>query len=214
MFISIIIPTLNEGQHIGTCLDRLLLHRRSSDNLANLSEIIVADGGSTDQTLQEISARGIGIQLLHTESGRGQQQHCGANVASGDILLFLHCDTVLPETFAEDICSTLEKKDVIAGAFRLHINGCGVGLRLIEAGVQLRSSLLKLPYGDQALFMRRSTYFAVGGFQKQPIMEDLALVLRLQKLGRIALTQTHVTTSARRWLQHGLIKTTLINQQP
>ncbi|MCI5193511.1 MAG: glycosyltransferase [Candidatus Electrothrix sp. AU1_5] len=213
MSISIIIPTLNEGQHIGTCLDRLLLHRRSSENLANISEIIVADGGSTDQTLQEIAARGIHrIQLLHTEAGRGQQQHCGATAASGDILLFLHCDTVLPETFFDDICATLQKKDVVAGAFRLHINGRGVGFRLIEAGVQLRSSLLQLPYGDQALFMRRATYFTVGGFPEQPIMEDLALVLCLKKLGRIALTQTHVTTSARRWQQHGLVKTTLINQ--
>ncbi|MCI5114177.1 MAG: glycosyltransferase [Candidatus Electrothrix sp. AW1] len=213
MSISIIIPTLNEGQHIGTCLDRLLLHRRSSENLANISEIIVADGGSTDQTLQEIAARGIHrIQLLHTEAGRGQQQHCGATAASGDILLFLHCDTVLPETFSKDICLTLQKKDVVAGAFRLHINGRGVGFRLIEAGVRLRSSLLQLPYGDQALFMHRATYFAVGGFPEQPIMEDLALVLCLKKLGRIALTQTHVTTSARRWQQHGLVKATLINQ--
>ncbi len=213
MSISIIIPTLNEGQHIGACLDRLLLHRRSSENLANISEIIVADGHSTDQTLQEIAARGIHrIQLLHTEAGRGQQQHCGATAASGDILLFLHCDTVLPATFSKDICLTLQKKDVVAGAFRLHINGRGVGFRLIEAGVRLRSSLLQLPYGDQALFMRRATYFAVGGFPEQPIMEDLALVLCLKKLGRIALTQTHVTTSARRWQQHGLVKTTLINQ--
>ncbi|MCI5118156.1 MAG: glycosyltransferase [Candidatus Electrothrix sp. LOE1_4_5] len=210
--ISIILPTLNEGQRIGACLDRLLLHRRSSENLANISEILVVDGGSTDQTLEEIAARGIGIQLLHTEAGRGQQQHCGATAASGDILLFLHCDTVLPATFSKDICLTLQKKDVVAGAFRLHINGRGVGFRLIEAGVRLRSSLLQLPYGDQALFMRRATYFTVGGFPEQPIMEDLALVLRLQKLGRIALTQTHVTTSARRWQQHGLVKTTLINQ--
>ncbi|MCI5226196.1 MAG: glycosyltransferase [Candidatus Electrothrix sp. AX2] len=213
MSISIIIPTLNEGQHIGTCLDRLLLHRRSFENLANISEIIVTDGHSTDQTLQEIAARGIHrIQLLHTEAGRGQQQHCGATAASGDILLFLHCDTVLPATFSKDICLTLQKKDVVAGAFRLHINGRGVGFRLIEAGVRLRSSLLQLPYGDQALFMRRATYFTVGGFPEQPIMEDLALVLCLKKLGRIALTQTHVTTSARRWQQHGLVKTTLINQ--
>ncbi|MCI5189939.1 MAG: glycosyltransferase [Candidatus Electrothrix sp. AS4_5] len=154
----------------------------------------------------------MGIQLLHTEAGRGQQQHCGATAASGDILLFLHCDTVLPATFSKDICLTLQKKDVVAGAFRLHINGRGVGFRLIEAGVQFRSSLLQLPYGDQALFMRRATYFAVGGFPEQPIMEDLALVLCLKKLGRIALTQTYVTTSARRWQQHGLVKTTLINQ--
>lgn len=173
----------------------------------------MADGGSTDQTLQEISARGIqGIQHIQAEAGRGQQQHSGAKAASGDILLFLHCDTALPETFSEDVCSTLQEEEVIAGAFRLHINERRSGFRLIEAGVQLRSSLLQLPYGDQTLFMKKETYFAVGGFQKQPIMEDFALVLHLQKYGRISLTQTHVTTSARRWQQHGLVKTTLINQ--
>jgi len=208
--ISIIIPTLNEGGQVGACLDRLAQQSSSILPAGNLVEIIVVDGGSTDQTIPEASARGI--RLISSEPGRGQQQHRGAEAAQGDILLFLHCDTALPSSFPPDITSTLQQKDVIAGAFRLKINGANLGFRLIETGVHLRSTLFSLPYGDQALFMKKNTYLAAGGFPLQPIMEDVALVSRLQKMGKIVLTQTHVTTSARRWQQHGLVKTTLINQ--
>ncbi|CAK8715044.1 Glycosyltransferase 2-like domain-containing protein [Candidatus Electrothrix laxa] len=211
MSISIIIPALNEEQHIRVCLDRLLSQIRNRyDLLDELTEIIVVDGGSTDQTAEEVLARGI--RLIKSEPGRGQQQHCGAEAADGDILLFLHCDTVLPETFTEDISLALRGENVVAGAFRLTINGNGLGFRFIEAGIQVRSKIFSLPYGDQALFMRRETYFTAKGFPQQPLMEDVALVHRLKKLGRIAIAQAHVTTSARRWQQHGLLKTTLINQ--
>ncbi|WP_446007904.1 TIGR04283 family arsenosugar biosynthesis glycosyltransferase [Candidatus Electrothrix sp.] len=207
MSISIIIPTLNEQDNIGSCLDRLLRQMRQHDIQR---EIIVVDGGSTDQTINEVVARGI--TQVSSPPSRGTQQHTGAQSASGDILLFLHCDTGLPNNFSGHIYSILHNKDVAAGAFRLKINGRGLGFRLIETGVLFRSTIFSLPYGDQALFMRRKTYFAAGGFPKKPIMEDLALVRQLKKLGRIALAPAHVTTSARRWQQHGLFKTTLINQ--
>ena len=170
----------------------------------------MVDGGSTDRTVQEVLLREV--RLLRSEPGRGQQQHRGAQAASGDILLFLHCDTGLPNNFSGHIYAVLDNKDAAAGAFRLKINGRRLGFRLIEAGVQLRSTIFGLPYGDQALFMRRKTYFAAGGFPDQPIMEDVALVRQLKKPGRIVLAPAHVTTSARRWQQHGLLKTTLINQ--
>ncbi|MCI5132673.1 MAG: glycosyltransferase, partial [Candidatus Electrothrix sp. EH2] len=203
--ISVIIPVLNEEQLIGPCLDRLFAHPEH-----NVLEIIVVDGGSSDATPEEISRRGL--RPLSSDPGRGRQQHRGAEAASAAILLFLHCDTVLPNSFFEDICLTLAPKNVAAGAFRLHINGRRAGFRLLEAGVQLRSTVFSLPYGDQALFMHRETYFAAKGFPQQAIMEDVALVSRLKKLGKIALTPSRVTTSARRWQQHGLLKTTLINQ--
>lgn len=205
LFISIIIPTLNEEQRIGLCLDRLLAHPAR-----DVLEIVVADGGSSDGTVEEVRKRGL-IPVTSVP-GRGQQQHRGAEAASGEVLLFLHSDTALPDTFPDDIRSTLKKKAAIAGAFRLRINGRGLGFRLIEAGVQLRSTFLSLPYGDQALFMHRTAYLSAGGFPQQPIMEDIPLVHRLKKLGRIDLAPSYVSTSARRWQQHGLLKTTLINQ--
>jgi rSAM/selenodomain-associated transferase 2 len=168
------------------------------------------DGGSTDQTLKEVVARGL-IPIA-SAPGRGIQQHVGAQAATGDILLFLHCDTALPGNFADYVRETVRQKNVAAGAFRLAINGPGAGLRLIEAGANFRSIFLGLPYGDQALFMRRETYFIVGGFPEQPIMEDVVLVRRLKKLGKVVLAPASVITSARRWQRHGLIKTTVINQ--
>jgi rSAM/selenodomain-associated transferase 2 len=171
---------------------------------------LVVDGGSTDQTLKEVVARDL--TPIASAPGRGIQQHVGAQSATGDILLFLHCDTALPEKFADYIRAVLRRKNVAAGAFRLAINGPEAGLRLIEAGANLRSILLGFPYGDQALFMRRETYFVAGGFPKQPIMEDVVLVRRLKKLGKVVLAPASVITSARRWQRHGLIKTTVINQ--
>ncbi|XOF34879.1 MAG: TIGR04283 family arsenosugar biosynthesis glycosyltransferase [Candidatus Electrothrix sp. YB6] len=203
--ISIIIPVLNEEQAVGACLDLLLAHPER-----NSLEIVVVDGGSTDSTLQEISRRGL--TPVSSAPGRGPQQHTGARASTGEILLFLHCDTALPPDFPFQTRETLQQKNVAAGAFRLHIGGRGPGFRCLEAGVNLRSRLFSLPYGDQALFMRRTTYFASGGFPGQPLMEDVALVKRLRKLGRIVLAPACVTTSARRWQQHGLLRTTLLNQ--
>ncbi|MCI5146387.1 MAG: glycosyltransferase [Candidatus Electrothrix sp. AR3] len=200
--ISIIIPVLNEEESIGACLD----HLPASSEV----EILVVDGGSTDQTLGEVRIRGL--KPIVSATGRGTQQHAGAQAASKDILLFLHCDTRLPPNFSTHIHQVLQRRGIVAGAFRLAINASGIGFRCIEAGVQLRSLLLDLPYGDQAFFMYRKMYFAVGGFPKQPIMEDIALLSQLKKQGKISIASAQVTTSARRWQQHGLVKTTIINQ--
>ena len=200
--ISLIIPTLNEELAIGPCLD----HLPKEDGV----EILVVDGGSTDRTIQEIEARGL--RALCSRPGRGSQQHVGAKASSGDILLFLHCDTRLPQDFIDQILVTLQQPKVAAGAFRLAIDACDWRFRWIEAGVQLRSTFCSLPYGDQALFMARKTYLAVGGFPDQPIMEDVTLVKQLRQHGRVAIAPAQVITSARRWQRHGLIKTTLINQ--
>lgn len=211
--ISIIIPVLNEQQAVGGCLDRLLVRNECNRHGGGL-EIVVVDGGSTDQTLREVVARELTPVL--SAPGRGTQQYIGAEASTGDILLFLHCDTVLPPDFADHVQKIMRRKDVALGAFRLAIHAQGsrqsLGFRIIATGANLRSMLLGMPYGDQALFMRRETYFAAGGFPEQPIMEDVALVAQLKKLGGIAIAPACVTTSARRWRRHGLVKTTLINQ--
>ena len=200
--ISIIIPVLNEEQAIGSCLDRL----SGQPGL----EIIVVDGGSSDQTIDVIAAHGLHPVL--SAAGRGLQQHTGAKAASGDILLFLHCDTRLPDNFTSLVHRILQQDGVAAGAFQLAIDAKGVGLRIIESGANLRSRFLGLPYGDQALFVKRDTYFTAKGFPEQPILEELLFLSRLKKIGRIAIAPARATTSARRWQQHGIIKTTIVNQ--
>ncbi len=202
MSISIIIPVRNEEEAIGACLDRL-------PDCPDI-EILVVDGSSTDQTVAKIHQRKQNV--IPSTPGRGSQQHAGALAASGDVLLFLHCDTRLPHNFAVQVTHILKDTKTAAGAFRLRIDARGMGYRIIEWGANLRSRMIQLPYGDQALFMRRTTYFAAGGFPEQLILEDTVLVSRLKKQGRIVLAPSSMTTSARRWQQHGIIRTTVVNQ--
>jgi len=202
LFISIIIPVRNEEDAIGSCLD----------SLADCSDldILVVDGGSSDQTIQEIQRRGY--RPISSAPGRGKQQHTGAKTASGDYFLFLHCDTRLPPNFTTHVLKILQQEGVAVGAFQLAINAYGMGYRIIEYSANLRSRMLSLPYGDQALFMKKETYFATNGFPDQPIMEEIDLLSRLKNLGRIVIAPVCATTSARRWQQHGIVKTTIMNQ--
>jgi rSAM/selenodomain-associated transferase 2 len=173
-------------------------------------EIIVADGGSSDNTVA--IAESFGARVVRADRGRAGQQNRGAAAAGGEILLFLHADTILPAGFGEAVRTCLARPAAVAGAFRLAIAGPGRGLRLIEALANWRSRRLRMPYGDQALFLRRQTFLRLGGFPEQEIMEDFELVRRLRQLGRIELLELAVSTSARRWRQLGPIRTTLINQ--
>ncbi|VAW41411.1 Glycosyl transferase, family 2 [hydrothermal vent metagenome] len=204
MNISIIIPTLNEEAALAPLLADLLAGPGPGP------EIIVADGGSMDHTLD--LARRPGVLTVSSLPGRGTQQNRGARAASRDNLLFLHCDTRLPESFAVHVHAILERPQTAAGAFRLKINGPGAGLRLVEWGVGLRSRLLQMVYGDQAIFVRREVFHQAGGFADQTILEDLDLIRRLRRLGRIRVAPAAVVTSARRWQRLGIIRTTLLNQ--
>lgn len=140
----------------------------------------------------------------------------GAKSASGDILLFLHADTHLPANFdtmvTKVFASESNSLQPVAGAFELRINLPRLSLRLIEIGVKVRSHWLQMPYGDQAIFLKSSLFYDIGGFPELPIMEDFELMLRLKRLGRIAIIPVPVLTSGRRWQKLGVLKTTLINQ--
>ena len=200
--ISIIIPVLDEAEHIRATLTEL----RQTAGI----EIIVADGGSRDGTCR--LARSFGARVLTAPAGRARQMNAGAGLASGDILLFLHADTILPGGFGQQVRQALARPGVVGGAFKLSISGPGLGLRLIEWAANQRAVLGRVPYGDQAIFLSTAVFRAMGGFRELPIMEDFELVSRLRKQGRITILPVAVSTSARRWRRAGLLRTTFINQ--
>lgn len=200
--ISIIIPTLNEAECIG-------------QTVAGLAgqpgvEVIVADGGSHDQTLA--LAKAAGARVIDAPLGRGSQQNAGAWAAQGQVLLFLHADTLLPKGFAEHIREALAQPDVVAGAFRFAVAAKGWHFRLLERCTNWRAAWLRLPYGDQALFLPAARFQAMGGFREIALLEDVELVHRLRTMGRIALLTAPALTSARRWQRLGLVRTTAMNQ--
>jgi rSAM/selenodomain-associated transferase 2 len=200
--ISVIIPALNEAATIG----KTLAHLKCRTHL----EVIVVDGGSKDGTVA--LAESHGAKVIPSKPGKAVQMNAGAATAAGDILVFLHADTLLPADFRDHVVAALNQKGVAAGAFRLSIDSTAAGLRIIERMANWRSRLLRLPYGDQALFMKKSLFEEIGGFPDMPIMEDYILVRRLNRNGRIVIVPAAVVTSPRRWLQLGILRTWLINQ--
>ena len=206
--ISIVIPTLNEAATITKILANI-------HPLPNV-EVIIVDGGSIDHTIK--LAQASGVRVLSSPKGRAHQMNVGAKAATGEILLFLHADTVLPSGFEQMVRSTLQPPIdkqlpiTIAGAFTLKIDDPMPSLRWIEWMVTWRSKWRQMPYGDQAIFLTAETFRSISGFVEMPIMEDFELIKRLQRLGRIEILAAPVLTSARRWLQRGIWQTTLINQ--
>jgi rSAM/selenodomain-associated transferase 2 len=202
--ISVIIPTLNEEACLGKCIEAL----RSAGSGC---EIIVADGGSRDRT-REVAKSYPGVRLVRSEAGRGNQMNSGASHAQGDVLLFLHADTLLERGWHDDIAAALRDNKVTGGAFTFAIDDPGQKYRIVEAWVSLRCRIFRLPYGDQAIFIRRSAFEQLGGYRNMPLMEDVDLVTRMKKRGRIALLRKKAVTSGRRWVSKGLIRTAAINQ--
>ncbi len=201
--ITVIVPVLNEAAH---------LHRSLVSACASpVTEVIVADGGSTDSSCT--LATRYGCQIVATGRGRARQMNAAAREAQNDILLFLHADTMLPPQFHAAVWKLMENRRVAVGAFRLRIDGRGPALRVIEWGVAARSILARMPYGDQALFIRRETFEAAGGFPDHPILEDMLLVSRLQRRGMVRVLPQAVLTSARRWQRLGPWRTTFLNQR-
>lgn len=201
--ISIIIPVLNEAAIIKSTLTQLQQHSGV--------EIIVVDGGSQDNTVALVEQTGVKV-ITVLGKGRAGQMNAGANIARGNILLFLHADTRLPPHFVDLVIQTLKQPRTVAGAFKLAIEGADRSLRWVEMIVEMRSRLLSLPYGDQAIFISQPAFIDSGGFADLPIMEDFEFVRRIKSRGRIAIAPAAVLTSGRRWRKLGVWKTTLINQ--
>ena len=200
--ISVIIPTLNEEKELPQTLAQL-------DRIKKL-EVIVVDGGSEDSTVNVVRAHGR--QVLLSPRGRGVQLNYGARVSSGEVLLFLHGDTRLPDKFDDLIHKTIKRENCAAGAFSLKIDNPRTSLAIVAYCANLRSKYLQMPYGDQAIFTSRSIYSKTGGYAEVPIMEDYIFMQNIRKYGKIFILDEAAITSSRRWQNLGVIRTTLINQ--
>lgn len=200
--ISIIIPTLNEETHLPFLLEHL---KRGCPH-----EIIIADGGSRDRTLE--IAEIAGARIVHAAKGRAAQMNLGAATATGEFLLFLHADTLPPSDYPAVIRTILQTPGTSAGAFRFALSGELPTASLIERCVNLRCRLFQTPYGDQGLFLRRRIFRQVGRFPDWPVLEDLHLVRMLRRLGRVRTADEAARTSPRRWQQGGTVLTFLRHQ--
>lgn len=193
MKLSVVVPTFNEEAVIADTL------RRAVVALAP-HELIVADGCSTDDTAARARPHANVLALPMT---RGAALNHAAAIATGDVLLFLHADTLLPMGAAAAIATALQDAHVIGGAFRLRFDHPGRIAALVAFNVNLRSSLLNTFFGDQAMFVRRDVFARIDGFKDWSVMEDLEILSRLRRHGRLALLGQEVITSARRHQKAG-----------
>jgi hypothetical protein len=199
-YLSVVIPAIDEARQLA----RTIATATSPD-----AEIIVSDGGSKDHTVQ--IARSLGARIVSGERGRAGQQNRGAAAARGEVLLFLHADTRLPCNYVDHVFETLMDRGTLLGAFRFATDIHTPAMRSVAFLTNLRAGWLNLPYGDQGLFMRKNDFDAAGGFPDVPIAEDLHLVRRIARKGRITLAPAAAVTSGRRWQRLGTMRTTIIN---
>jgi rSAM/selenodomain-associated transferase 2/rSAM/selenodomain-associated transferase 1 len=199
-WLSVVIPALNEARQIARTITAASIPE---------AQIIVSDGGSTDRTVTIASS--LGACIVSGQPGRAGQQNRGAAVARGEVLLFLHADTRLPANYGDHVFNTLMDRRTVLGAFRFATDVHTPVMRTIAFFTNLRAGRLKLPYGDQGLFVRRADFYRFGGFPETPIAEDLYLVRKMARNGRIALAPVAAVTSGRRWRRLGPLRTTLVN---
>ncbi len=204
--ISIILPVLEESRRINQIID----HLRGLRSDAAI-EIIVVDGDPQGGTVKAIRDR-EGVKIALSEKSRARQMNCGAALASGEILLFLHADTLLPGDGLARITATMADGRYAAGAFDLGIRSERRIFKVTEKYVALRTRLTRVPFGDQGIFVRRSYFNSIGGYEDIPLMEDVELMRRIRKRGdRIFIIPEQVMTSARRWEKEGIVYCTLRN---
>lgn len=197
-----VVPALNEAGTLQATLAGLVPLRAAGH------EVLVVDGGSVDGTPDRVAA--LADRILATSRGRAVQMNAGARLAAGDVLLFLHADTLLPEDAAPRVEAALGPGRCW-GRFDVRLSGPGWPLRVVERAMNLRSCLSGIATGDQAMFVRRDTFEAVGGFPPIPLMEDVALSRLLKRrAGRPACIRSRVVTSSRRWEQDGVLRTVLL----
>ena len=201
MKVSIIIPVLNEAAQIADALSELQSCRDQGH------EVIVVDGGSTDDTMSR--AGSSADKLLQADTGRGLQMNRGVDAAEGDVLLFLHVDTRLPETALTQIIEAVEDGHYW-GRFNVRLSGEHFLFRIIERMMNLRSCVTGVATGDQAIFVSRESIDIIGSYPQLPLMEDVVFSKRLRDLGWPACIRQRVLTSSRRWEHGGILRTVFL----
>jgi rSAM/selenodomain-associated transferase 2 len=199
MRLSVVIPALDEAPNLARLLPEL---RRACPG----AEIIVVDGGSHDGTA-DVAMGQTGVQLLEGARGRARQMNAGARQAGGDVLLFLHADTWLPDGAPVTIAAALADPAVVGGRFDVRFHSRRRVLRIVAWFMNARSRVTSICTGDQAIFVRRADFEAVGGYPDIPLMEDIELCRRLKARGRLAALRARATTSARKWEREGPLRT-------
>ena len=198
--LSFIIPALNEAPYIRSCLEPLQRFRDDGH------EVILVDGGSNDATVEQ--ARPLVDEVIRSTRGRARQMNAGARVATGDVFLFIHADTVMHMASADPLVENIRFPRAW-GRFDVRLSGSQFLLRVIEFFMNLRSRLTGIATGDQVIFITRSLFLESGGFPDIPIMEDVAFSSMLARLCRPLCLRATVVTSSRRWEQHGILRTIL-----
>ena len=202
--LAIVMPVLNEAAGIEAALRALAPLR------ARGARVVVADGGSADDTLARARRFG-GVEVIQAPRGRAAQMNAGALAAIGDgVLLFLHADTTLPPDADRLIAQALAGSQQVWGRFNVRIAGHPRMLRVVAACMNVRSRWSGIATGDQALFMTRASFDAIGGFPEQPLMEDIEMSKRLRTLSRPACLRERVITSGRRWEARGVWSTIVL----
>jgi rSAM/selenodomain-associated transferase 2 len=191
--VSVIVPVLNEARVASALAERL----RGLDAIA-------VDGGSADGTRAQLEAHGV--RVIDAPRGRAQQMNAGARASSGDVFLFLHADTQLPQ-YAVDAAETAVRRGAVGGCFRLRIDSRDLRLRLAARIITWRSLLMPSASGDQAIFVARHAFLQLGGYREMDLCEDLDFVERLSRLGRFVCVGEYASTSARRWERNGISRT-------
>lgn len=197
--LSIVIPVLDEAQHLASLLPALVTR-------CPLAELIVVDGGSADGTAR-VAAECPRARYVTSTRGRASQMNVGARTARGDVLLFLHADTRLPPDADVAIARAMAEPDVVGGRFDVRFSSARWPFRVIAAFMNGRSRLTGIATGDQAIFVRRTTFETLGGYADIPLMEDVELSRRLKAAGRLVALHERVTTSSRKWEREGIVRT-------
>lgn len=203
--ISVIVPTLNAAQTLARTLDALGLQRPGL-----VKEVVIADGGSDDETVR--LAENFGCRVVHASKGRGTQLRCGAAAASQDWLLFLHADTRMSADWVSALSEFVGRgaAERSAGVFRLKLDDERRRARLLEFMVAMRVRLFAIPYGDQGLFISRQLYDEVGGFSEIPLMEDVDIIRRIGRR-RLTILPADAVTSADRYRRGGYLRRSIRN---